>query len=182
MIFGKRIVLRREIRDLYKAGTPKKEIFEKVKAEYEELGEEYIAGLVAAAVPEELFAKYGRELFAAKALLLGSILLFIYFPAPAPGLIRYFMLAATIVAVFLWSVEFKNFNAYHLVGLNIIALFFLAILIVRGIFLANPLVIAGALVPTAAVYFIRLLRKKLIPHIPFRGKIRKDSDGEYIFD
>ena len=163
MLFLKRIELRREIAGLFKEGVSKKEIFEKLIEKYEDIDPDYLAGLTASVVPEEEINKYKKELSVLKLLMLFSVLLVIYFPAPAPGLLRYAVLAALVVLSFYFIAQFKYFNAYYLVGLNNAAGLFLILLLIRGALLVNPLVILSCIIPAGAIYYCRLLRKKLIP-------------------
>ncbi len=178
----KKIELRRDIASLYKEGVSKKEIYERLKDKYEDLDSDYIALLTASVVPEGELIKYKKELSALKLLMLFSTLLVIYFPAPAPGLLRYAVLAALIGNAFYLIVQFKYFNAYYLVGFNNAAYLFFFLLLIRGILLVNPLVIISCVIPAGAIFYNRLLRKRLIPHIPLRGRIKKDPGGEYVFE
>lgn len=179
MNFTDQKAIRQEIKSLSEEGKSKNEIFNMLKEKVASKEAAWLALEVMSVLPEEVKLKYKYYNIVMSVLLTISFLFWLYYPDVDTTPVRYFHY---IVTIFLVIVIVSNINRFNFTGTIFLGILICIFLVIKAVQL-NDLVFGICLIlPASATYMAYRLKKIIYPGIDKLGRVRKDINGNYIFN
>lgn len=182
MNFTDQKAIRQEIKSLSEEGKSKSEIFNMLKEKVAAKETAWLAGQVASILPEETKLKYKSYNVVLSMLYTLSFLAWIYYPYKDYGSLKYFNYIITIVFVLSIVNSLYKYDITNLTGIIYVGIFMFLVVGVKAIGLMDPVYKWCVLLPAAAMFLSYKLRKILFPEADMFGRVKKDINGNYIFN
>jgi hypothetical protein len=182
MNFTDQKAIRTEIKSLSEEGKSKSEIFDLLKEKAAPKEAAWLAGQVASILPEEVKLKYKSYNVILSILYTLSFLVWIYYPYKDYGSVKYINYIITIVFVLSIVNSLYKYDIANLTGIIYVGIFMFLVVGIKAIGLMDPVYKWCVLLPAAAMFLSYKLRKILFPQADMFGRVKKDTNGNYIFN
>lgn len=183
MTFKEQRMIKKEAKALFTAGKNRGEIYdllkEKAASSFEQ---DWLASHIGGLVKKEEVLKYKFHIAAICILFITSIIVWLYYPYDTPEPFKYLLHLVTLFWIWLIITAIRNYNAGYLYSVMTIGVLIVIILLIRGFFQNNIFLILFALIPASVSFSARYTLKKLAPGFMLSGKIKKDDNGNYLFN
>lgn len=182
MNFTDQKAIRQEIKSLSEEGKSKSEIFDLLKEKVTVKDTKWLAGVVASTLPEEVKIRYKTYNVVLSILFTVSFLAWIYYPYKDYGPAKYLNYIITLIFVLSIVNSLYKFDIPNLTGIIFVGIFMSLVIGIKAIGLMDPVYKWCVLLPAAAMFLSYRLRKILFPEVDFFGRVKKDLNGNYIFN
>jgi hypothetical protein len=174
--------IRQEVKVFSEEGKSKTEIFNLLKEKVTAKETAWLAGVVASVLPEEVKVKYKTYNVVLSILFTLSFLVWIYYPYKDYGPVKYFNYIITLVFVLSVVNSLYKYDVPNLTGIIYVGIFMFLVIGLKAIGLMDPAYKWCVLLPAAAMFLAHKLRKILFPEVNIFGRVKKDANGNYIFN
>jgi hypothetical protein len=181
MNYHQRKALRKEVSGLYEAGQKKSDIYELLKDKVPSNEQGWLASLIAEHIQEEVKEKNRNFALVLMFLLFASFIVWFYAQPRGYDTAAYLQLAFALVMVALLNLSIYRFEAGVYIMLPPLSALASALIIVSALIADKPVNAAWAVLPLALLVLSIWLRRKVFPEMNDWGKVKKDSEGNFIF-
>jgi hypothetical protein len=181
MTYPQRKAIRKEVSGMYGAGQKKSDIYELLRDKVPANEQGWLASLIAEHIPEEVKEKNRSFALLLMFLLFASFIVWFYAQPRGYDAAAYIQLAFALIMVALLNLSIYRFEAGVFIMLPPLSALASALIIVSALIAEKPVNAVWAVLPLSLLALSIWLRRRVFPEMNDWGKVRKDSEGNFIF-